>query len=160
MKGPYEGPLCLNNDQGLHSQAHLKYISMVGRLTGYFKLTSPVRALERSRWCGGPSSPAVSTVQASELLVPRRPPGIECPTLHMEIAVIGWGSLIWCPGSLRIKTKWRSEGPDLPIEFARISSDGRLTLVIHRLAGTAPLLAISELETLTEARENLSSVSC
>jgi len=49
----------------------------------------------------------------------------------MNVAVIGWGSLIWCPGSLRIRTRWHRDGPRLPIEFARISGDGRLTLVIH-----------------------------
>lgn len=49
----------------------------------------------------------------------------------MQIAIIGWGSLIWCPGSLQIKSAWHRDGPILPIEFARISRDGRLTLVIH-----------------------------
>ena|SRR2546427_1482147 len=74
----------------------------------------------------------------------------------MNIAVIGWGSLIWCPGSLRIKTKWRTDGPMLPVEFARISNDGRLTLVIH--PGAAPqhtYWAISEFEVLKGARSNL-----
>lgn len=49
----------------------------------------------------------------------------------MEIAIIGWGSLIWCPGALQIKSCWHRDGPPLPIEFARISLDQRLTLVIH-----------------------------
>ena len=49
----------------------------------------------------------------------------------MNIAVVGWGSLIWCPGSLRLRTRWHRDGPRLPIEFARISGDQRLTLVIH-----------------------------
>jgi hypothetical protein len=74
----------------------------------------------------------------------------------MDIAIIGWGSLIWCPGSLRIKTKWRKEGPALPIEFARISEDGRLTLVIH--PDSAPqqtYWALSELTELEAARRNL-----
>ena len=31
----------------------------------------------------------------------------------MNIAVLGWGSLIWCPGQLKIKTPWHSGGPDL-----------------------------------------------
>jgi len=74
----------------------------------------------------------------------------------MNIAVIGWGSLIWCPGSLRIKTRWRADGPTLPIEFARISEDGRLTLVIHPGSPLqATYWALSELTDLTEARRNL-----
>ncbi len=74
----------------------------------------------------------------------------------MNIAVIGWGSLIWCPGSLRIKTKWRMEGPALPIEFARISEDGRLTLVIHpNSAPQQTYWALSELTELEAARRNL-----
>jgi len=74
----------------------------------------------------------------------------------MNIAVIGWGSLIWCRGSLRIRTKWRGDGPVLPIEFARVSEDGRLTLVIH--PGSAPqptYWALSELDELRAARRNL-----
>ena len=53
----------------------------------------------------------------------------------MKIAIIGWGSLIWNPGTLAIDKKigqegWFSDGPMLPIEFSRISNKGRLTLVI------------------------------
>jgi len=74
----------------------------------------------------------------------------------MNIAIIGWGSLIWCPGCLRIRTRWRLDGPKLPIEFARISEDGRLTLVIHLGSEDQPTYwAVSELATLDEARRNL-----
>ncbi|MGO9083976.1 MAG: hypothetical protein ACLQBK_02020 [Candidatus Sulfotelmatobacter sp.] len=73
-----------------------------------------------------------------------------------EIAVLGWGSLIWCPGGLRIKTKWRSDGPKLPIEFARISRDGRLTLVILPGAEDQQVYwALSEFDDLGDARLNL-----
>lgn len=54
----------------------------------------------------------------------------------MEIVVLAWGSLIWQPenryGRLAVRSgsKWSSDGPVLPVEFARISSDGRLTLVL------------------------------
>jgi hypothetical protein len=53
----------------------------------------------------------------------------------MKIAILGWGSLIWNPKNLEIdktigKNGWQDDGPMLPIEFARISKDGRLTLVI------------------------------
>jgi len=74
----------------------------------------------------------------------------------MEIATLGWGSLIWCPGSLKVKTKWRSGGPRLPIEFARISGDGRLTLVIEPGAEDQPTYwALSDFDTIEKARENL-----
>jgi len=43
---------------------------------------------------------------------------------------LGWGSLIWNPGGLRIQGDWQADGPHMPIEFARVSKDGRLTLVI------------------------------
>lgn len=48
----------------------------------------------------------------------------------MKIACLGWGSLIWRPENLSIQREWYSDGPILPIEFARKSKDGRLTLVI------------------------------
>jgi len=53
----------------------------------------------------------------------------------MHIAILGWGSLIWDPRNLEIdksegRTGWFDDGPMLPIEFARISNDERLTLVI------------------------------
>jgi hypothetical protein len=74
----------------------------------------------------------------------------------MQIALIGWGSLIWCPGCLRIKSRWHSDGPRLPIEFARKSSDGRLTLVIHLDSPEQPTYwALSEFDTLECARKNL-----
>ena len=74
----------------------------------------------------------------------------------MPIVVIGWGSLIWCPGSLRLKSAWRPDGPVLPIEYARISSDGRLTLVIDPGASRVRTYwAISALDTVEQARENL-----
>jgi len=53
----------------------------------------------------------------------------------MRIAVLAWGSLVWQPrngfGELCVDPHgdWRSDGPHLPIEFARISADGRLTLI-------------------------------
>jgi hypothetical protein len=74
----------------------------------------------------------------------------------MQIAVIGWGSLIWCPGSLQIKTKWHADGPPLPIEFARKSEDGRLTLVIHPCSRNVQTYwAMSAFDTLDKARKNL-----
>lgn len=48
----------------------------------------------------------------------------------MKIACIGWGSLVWKPGVLHCAGEWQQGGPLLPIEFARTSRDGRLTLVL------------------------------
>ncbi len=48
-----------------------------------------------------------------------------------SVIVLGWGSLIWDPKELKLKaqSEWQEDGPRLPIEFARISSRDRLTLV-------------------------------
>ena len=50
-----------------------------------------------------------------------------------KIAVLGWGSLIWDKSrNLCTRNKeWNEDGPYLPIEFARKSRDGRITLVIY-----------------------------
>lgn len=50
----------------------------------------------------------------------------------MKIAILGWGSLIWNPENLNYYTEfgWSKNEPKLPIEFLRISNNGRLTLVI------------------------------
>ena len=52
----------------------------------------------------------------------------------MKIACIGWGSLIWMPENLMIQNKWFEDGPMLPIEFARQSDNGRITLIIDEFA--------------------------
>ena len=71
----------------------------------------------------------------------------------MKIAILGWGSLIWNPGNLGIdKTQgengWHDDGPELPVEFARISKDGRLTLVI--VPGEKPVHTLYAISTFTE----------
>ena len=53
----------------------------------------------------------------------------------MNIAIIAWGSLIWDPRSLPYREGWKLGGPALPLEFSRVSKDGRLTLVIDGVNG-------------------------
>lgn len=53
----------------------------------------------------------------------------------MNIAVLAWGSLIWSPRSLKLQGDWCYPGPSLPLEFSRISKDGRMTLVIDPVHG-------------------------
>lgn len=52
-----------------------------------------------------------------------------------RIAILGWGSLIWDARGLPRQTGWKRDGPNLPIEFARVSNDGRLTLVLDPVNG-------------------------
>ncbi len=53
----------------------------------------------------------------------------------MKIAILAWGSLVWDPRTLQIEGDWINEGPELEIEFSRVSKDGRLTLVIDSKYG-------------------------
>jgi hypothetical protein len=74
----------------------------------------------------------------------------------MKIACIGWGSLIRCPGELPIKGKWQTDGPLLPVEFARQSDNGRITLVITRGAKPVQTLWILlDSPNIDEAKEAL-----
>lgn len=74
----------------------------------------------------------------------------------MKIACIGWGSLIWNPSDLKIKGKWFYDGPYLPIEFARQSTNGRITLVIEE--NSAPIQTmwiLMNTNDINEASESL-----
>jgi len=74
----------------------------------------------------------------------------------LRIGVIGWGSLIWDPRDLAIEDDWHVDGPMLPIEFARVSSRNRLTLVLVDSVPLQPTLwALSRKSTLAEAIKNL-----
>lgn len=57
----------------------------------------------------------------------------------MAIACLGWGSLIWKRGNLPVGD-WYGDGPSLPLEFARLSRDGRVTLVITDAAPSIEVL--------------------
>ena len=48
----------------------------------------------------------------------------------MRIACLAWGSLVWDPRTLPHSRPFLNDGPELPIEFSRVSLDGRVTLVI------------------------------
>ena len=74
-----------------------------------------------------------------------------------KIAVLGWGSLVWGPRDLRAAAPFAPNGPLLPIEFCRISGDGRLTLVINETFGAVctTYSAPSAIENLDAAIENL-----
>jgi hypothetical protein len=49
----------------------------------------------------------------------------------VNIAYLGWGSLIWKAGALKTAGSWEKDGPLLPIEFARISDDKSLYPGVH-----------------------------
>lgn len=72
------------------------------------------------------------------------------------IACIGWGSLIWDRRNLDVDGRWRTDGPTLPVEFARQSGDGRITLVIVQGFASVPTLwSLFNTRDLAEARESL-----
>jgi hypothetical protein len=76
----------------------------------------------------------------------------------MKTAILAWGSLIWQPKELAYNKSfgWQKDGPILPIEFARISKDGRLTLVITENGTEVPVLnTLSNYHNLEEAILNL-----
>lgn len=74
----------------------------------------------------------------------------------MTIACLGWGSLIWDPRGLMVRNGWLEDGPLLPIEFARESQDGRLTLVVWEKAPLVRCLWTTfSVATVAEARDSL-----
>ena len=72
------------------------------------------------------------------------------------IVCLGWGSLIWDHRNLPAGGQWRNDGPGLPVEFARQSQDGRMTLVIADKSEPIPVLWTRlELNRLDDARHAL-----
>jgi hypothetical protein len=68
---------------------------------------------------------------------------------QLAIGCLGWGSLVWDPRDLPLRSAWFEDGPSLPIEFARQSANGRITLVIcgieHRVPTCWSLLKVVDL---------------
>jgi hypothetical protein len=75
----------------------------------------------------------------------------------VKTVVLAWGSLVWDPRELKTAAKFAANGPLLPIEFCRISNDGRLTLAIDERFGALckTYSAPSALESLDAARDDL-----
>ena len=74
----------------------------------------------------------------------------------MKIAIIVWGSLYWDPRELAKTEDWFYDGPVLPLEYARKSNNGRITLVIKPdFDDVTTLYAISSLNKLDDAIDNL-----
>jgi hypothetical protein len=75
----------------------------------------------------------------------------------VKSVILAWGSSVWDPGDLKIASKFAPNGPLLPIEFCRVSDDGRLTLAIDETFGALcnTYSAPSALESLDAARDNL-----
>ena len=56
------------------------------------------------------------------------------------IACLGWGSLVWDPRELPVEGQWHPDGPQFPIEFTRVSTGGRLTMVVTNGAPPVTIL--------------------
>ena len=73
-----------------------------------------------------------------------------------NIAILGWGSLLWRPESLAMTSAWNPDGPLLPLEFARLSGNNTLTLVIHPASPPQQTYWVtSACPSVADARENL-----
>jgi hypothetical protein len=68
----------------------------------------------------------------------------------MLIACLAWGSLVWRPEGLPVHKPWFDDGPLLPVEFARQSKGGLITLVLvsghKRVRSLWAPMSVDELE--------------
>lgn len=48
----------------------------------------------------------------------------------LNIACLGWGSLIWKPEALPLAGEWYQDGPELPVEFCRVGDKGELATAL------------------------------
>lgn len=76
----------------------------------------------------------------------------------LTIACLGWGSLVWDPRNLPIRGPWFDDGPLLPVEFARVSSNERVTLVICNVDYRVRVLwALMNAQDLNTAKRDLAA---
>jgi hypothetical protein len=75
-----------------------------------------------------------------------------------RISCLGWGSLIWDPRKLLVPSSWENDGPQVRVEFLRISDnrEGRMTLVLDESAKPVTSLWAQMTTTdLSTARDSL-----
>lgn len=80
-----------------------------------------------------------------------------------QIAILGWGSLLWEGGAEfdRWHDEWRLDGPALKLEFSRISSSrsGALTLVVDTEHGVKNTVAWC-LSTRKQSQDAVADLRC
>lgn len=73
----------------------------------------------------------------------------------MNIACLGWGSLLWNPDPLPVSEAWHADGPFFPIEFSRVGDKGELATAVCLNAPLVQVfwtcLAVDTLEQACEA---------
>jgi hypothetical protein len=69
---------------------------------------------------------------------------------------------VWDPREIPVHGRWFEDGPILPIEFARQSNDGRLTLVLvpEYVSKVRSLWTLFSVGSVAEAREGLRLREC